>query len=511
MQKKYENISTGVIEIEDDEIIEELNPEDLIQIDDSLETESSFEEINIMNDDQLNVYEISDDFDGTFEEIQNIDDMISEIDSIDTVNEIYSEPVIVTEPDTTNDNENDAIDYEIKSAEFDTDEIVIEKYSAPAAVPVRETKKVISVKENEIDENNYNREMRDFHIISLDGFDSEITPENFFESIQTNDEVLFVDSETLEDCPINDEDMFEENTDAPDLSFPTETDDLNQLEETSYYDDDDNQEIKNNLRDKEIFIDLAELIDGKKSSPATNVKSQKQEKIIDNDNVDKEYQVIAKEYETAVNEEIAKIEEEKKPKINDTDDYEFDEAMLSDEELSPAAEDDNGNEMLLLSEDDLIENFENEISQFEPAEKKTEEKIIEKENIVYHIPESSAISNNERESIFKDLSKKKALVIEENIEDTIRKIDTLKNYSDEVTITYKTSIPDITDSVVLLEDNESVETFLSDMPPEKKEDMKRLLSYLDGLFEKLPEDVIKNFAQSEYFNLYIKVMNELGA
>lgn len=69
---------------------------------------------------------------------------------------------------------------------------------------------------------------------------------------------------------------------------------------------------------------------------------------------------------------------------------------------------------------------------------------------------------------------------------------------------------DITDQVIILEDKDNVDAFTSRFP-DKKEDLARLLSYLDGLFEKLPEEAVKKFAQSEYFDLYVKVMNEIGA
>jgi len=49
-----------------------------------------------------------------------------------------------------------------------------------------------------------------------------------------------------------------------------------------------------------------------------------------------------------------------------------------------------------------------------------------------------------------------------------------------------------------------------DTIPDKKQDMARLLTYLDGLFEKLPEETVRKFADSEYFELYVKVMKEIG-
>ncbi len=43
-----------------------------------------------------------------------------------------------------------------------------------------------------------------------------------------------------------------------------------------------------------------------------------------------------------------------------------------------------------------------------------------------------------------------------------------------------------------------------------KEDVKQVLSYLDELFDNLPEDKIKEFAESKYYDIYNKLFNELG-
>lgn len=43
----------------------------------------------------------------------------------------------------------------------------------------------------------------------------------------------------------------------------------------------------------------------------------------------------------------------------------------------------------------------------------------------------------------------------------------------------------------------------------KKEELKKIISYLDSLFDKLPDDVIREFSRSEYFNLYRKVIETL--
>ena len=72
------------------------------------------------------------------------------------------------------------------------------------------------------------------------------------------------------------------------------------------------------------------------------------------------------------------------------------------------------------------------------------------------------------------------------------------------------SVFDITDRVVILDDKEDVERFISGFPEQKQMNIKMLLRYLDGLFERLPEETIKKFASSDYFDLYLKVLNELG-
>ncbi len=71
-------------------------------------------------------------------------------------------------------------------------------------------------------------------------------------------------------------------------------------------------------------------------------------------------------------------------------------------------------------------------------------------------------------------------------------------------------IYDITDKIVILEDDIDIDRFIKKFPEEKQDNLKNLLKYLDGLFEKLPESTIKSFADSEYFDLYAKVLNDMG-
>lgn len=43
-----------------------------------------------------------------------------------------------------------------------------------------------------------------------------------------------------------------------------------------------------------------------------------------------------------------------------------------------------------------------------------------------------------------------------------------------------------------------------------KEDLRKVLGYLDNLLENLPEDKIKEFAKSDYYDLYVKILSKLG-
>ena len=43
-----------------------------------------------------------------------------------------------------------------------------------------------------------------------------------------------------------------------------------------------------------------------------------------------------------------------------------------------------------------------------------------------------------------------------------------------------------------------------------REDLRKMIRYLDALFDELPEKTIREFSRSEYFDLYKKIMTELG-
>ncbi|HOG63952.1 MAG TPA: hypothetical protein PLD82_00775 [Spirochaetota bacterium] len=48
------------------------------------------------------------------------------------------------------------------------------------------------------------------------------------------------------------------------------------------------------------------------------------------------------------------------------------------------------------------------------------------------------------------------------------------------------------------------------MPERMRDDVRKVLGYLDNLFDELPEDKVKEFANSEYYDIYSRLFKELG-
>ena len=65
---------------------------------------------------------------------------------------------------------------------------------------------------------------------------------------------------------------------------------------------------------------------------------------------------------------------------------------------------------------------------------------------------------------------------------------------------------DLHTGIALVENNEDSNT----LPSNIKEEVKSVLSYLDQLLDSLPEDKIKEFADSKYFEMYRRLFTELG-
>ena len=117
----------------------------------------------------------------------------------------------------------------------------------------------------------------------------------------------------------------------------------------------------------------------------------------------------------------------------------------------------------------------------------------------YILPSPDSLLDDEKKSIEEDISGDSALIFEEDVTRIKKKLDdsTKKEIAD--------TIHDITDRVTILEENINNKEANADNQKDKEE-IKKLLGYLDKLFEKLPEENIKNFADSEYYELYKKLL-----
>jgi len=185
--------------------------------------------------------------------------------------------------------------------------------------------------------------------------------------------------------------------------------------------------------------------------------------------------------------------------------------------------------------------FESEIDFLNPDLDFINRVFVQNKEVSYLIDKPDSLFDEERTSIEDDITSRSAIVFEEDVEDL--KLLMQRDYGvtadfDKVPIKpvlevtepaaaeidkeylqddnkalpseKNNDIINITDKVIILDDRAGVNAFAGKFP-DKEEDLVKLFSYLDGLFEKLPEETIKKFAESEYFDLYVKVMNEIGA
>jgi pilus assembly protein FimV len=116
----------------------------------------------------------------------------------------------------------------------------------------------------------------------------------------------------------------------------------------------------------------------------------------------------------------------------------------------------------------------------------------------YILPVPDSLLDDEKKSIENDIRAESALIFEEDVAKIKKKLD--DSMKKEITET----INDITDRITIYEDNNKKQTSENNL--KDKEEIKKLLGYLDDLFEKLPEENIKNFADSEYYELYKKLL-----
>ncbi len=60
------------------------------------------------------------------------------------------------------------------------------------------------------------------------------------------------------------------------------------------------------------------------------------------------------------------------------------------------------------------------------------------------------------------------------------------------------------------EEEEAATSSVEEIPSEIRSEIRSVLSYMDQLLESLPEEKIQEFANSEHFDVYKKLFEELG-
>jgi pilus assembly protein FimV len=129
------------------------------------------------------------------------------------------------------------------------------------------------------------------------------------------------------------------------------------------------------------------------------------------------------------------------------------------------------------------------------------EDTIELERYKYILPVANSLLDDEKKSIENEILAKSALIFEEDVDKIKEKLEG----SMEKKI--KETIQDITGKITIYEENKNHNK--TDKIESEKEDIKKLLNYLNGLLENLPEQSINKFAESDYYELYKKVLKDL--
>ncbi len=534
LNKFSENISEGISE--DDGIFLENDPE--------ISADSNMEELNPdVVDDHFDVIDIGDedviDFNNMdfFEEEYHSDESDSFFEPVDSIDQKKS--AAINEPpaaerlvihESKKDNITDKIKItsieesdgsELEEEIFDIEGLVkqVDKLSEfqprtlakPAVPPAKtETASKPVKKQNVASEDFYSDDEIDFRIIHVEGYPG-LSPDNFLDSISTKKPEVEV--KKTENIKIESADAkqtkpaAEIKSNSGDDLVVLSVEELSDEEYAAKFKTSSLSEVKSEVKNQKsvidndgndaIFIDLNSLM--------TDEEIENGIREINNNDADVIFEEVDKEFKSKSDSgktEVIRIQKETfKDKIvidipdsvtNELpDDFQLEAIDLADAQ-KVANED-----ILLLNEEDLIRELDSIhlapvsfMNDNPPLQKQTAE-INYLGGTKEHVSEKAEdfiIENSESENI----SAVSDLVIENAMSEP------------------EVELLDITSHVVILDD-ENVNSFVADNIDEgKQEDMKRLLSYLDGLFENLPEDLIKNFADSEYFDLYVKIMNDLG-
>jgi hypothetical protein len=160
---------------------------------------------------------------------------------------------------------------------------------------------------------------------------------------------------------------------------------------------------------------------------------------------------------------------------------------LDFEEIDSADQEDSGDE-ISLSIPEASEDIDFDL----PAEAAAPESTAEEENLSI-IPDGFVVEAEDSQ-----------VPLEEDLEEDVLSdgdIDTLEKSSAALDL----EEPGLGVPAEAGEDGDSL-----NIPPDLKQGLRTVLSYMDQLLESLPEDKIEEFAKSEYFDIYKKLFKELG-
>ncbi|RME92686.1 MAG: hypothetical protein D6767_02610, partial [Candidatus Hydrogenedentota bacterium] len=186
-----------------------------------------------------------------------------------------------------------------------------------------------------------------------------------------------------------------------------------------------------------------------------------------------------------------------------------------EEEVEEVSPQDTSQELKADEEPTTLEQTTEETPEELPQELEVEDVELEEEPVEISSDEVSELVSTESEmeeetrseiSLEEDLEKQDV-----NISDTLPEAERAEDIKEEPVNLTAPAVKE--EPVTISEEEGSVDLEKKASEEEAlpdREELRDMIAYLDNLLGELPEETIKNFANSEYFKLYQKVLNQLG-
>lgn len=152
-----------------------------------------------------------------------------------------------------------------------------------------------------------------------------------------------------------------------------------------------------------------------------------------------------------------------------------------------------------------------EIVEIVPEETPAEEFAVEQETVPEPLPEEAAAPESvPAGSDFVEISED-SLISDDHVEIAANELDILQSeVADQEQLSPEMySLDKITPTPPAAK-AQVIEEKVDGLSGATKEEIKKVMGYLDSLLDNLPEDKIKEFSQSEYYDLYVKILDKLG-